>query len=419
LGSKSDSVEILSQLPDILLVFILYNFTKRKSNDIKFETMYQEIASSFREKFDDSARVFFSPGRINLLGEHVDYNDGFVLPAAIDKGVWFAVAANNSDKINCYSYDMDETVTINLDNIQKSEGWKNYILGVVHVLQEAGLAVKGFDCVFGGNLPVGAGLSSSAAVECGLAYALNAIFDLGKSRKELALLAQRAEHLYPGVQCGIMDQYASIMGMKDNIIMLDCRSIEHQYLPFQLKEHSLILFNSKVQHSLASGEYNIRRSQCAEGLRFLSEKNNAIKSFRDVSIDELQQYRSEMDETVYRRCSYVVNEIRRTRLASEFLTMDRVEEFGGLMYETHEGLSKDYEVSCNELDLLVDVAKQNNVTGARVMGGGFGGCTINLIRNENYENVIEKIATAYEKHFGIKTEVIKVQIGDGSHEIKG
>ena len=379
--------------------------------------MQQSIATAFTNKYGNSPRVFFSPGRINLIGEHVDYNDGFVLPAAIDKGVWFAVAANNTNNVRCFSNDMNEELNISLNEVQKSEGWKNYILGVVHVLQEAGLEVKGFDCVFGGNLPVGAGLSSSAAVECGLAYALNEIFNLGKTRKELALLAQKAEHLYPGVKCGIMDQYASIMGKKDNIIMLDCRSIEHQYLPFQLKEHTLVLFNSKVQHSLASGEYNTRRSQCAEGLSVLSQKNPAIKSFRDVTMEELAKHRSEMDEVVYRRCSYVVREIEGTRLASEYLTMDRIEDFGKLMYQTHEGLSKDYEVSCAELDVLVEQAKHNDVTGSRVMGGGFGGCTINLIKNERLNQVIENITSAYEKHFNIKTDVIQVNIGDGTHEV--
>jgi galactokinase len=380
--------------------------------------MQQEILKTFRNKFGSTSRLFFSPGRINLLGEHVDYNDGFVLPAAIDKGVWFAVAANESDIINCYSHDMNEGINIPLNEIQKREGWKNYILGVVHVLQEARLPVKGFNCVFGGNLPVGAGLSSSAAVECGLAYALNEIFNLGKSRKELALLAQRAEHLYPGVKCGIMDQYASISGMKDNIIMLDCRSVEHQYLPFQLKDHTLVLFNSKVQHSLASGEYNIRRTQCAEGLNFLSQKNDDIKSFRDVTVEELEIYRTEMQEVIYRRCNYVVNEIQRTRSASEYLTMDRIEDFGALMYQTHEGLSKDYEVSCNELDFLVDQARKNNVTGARMMGGGFGGCTINLVENKRYSETVSNITGAYEKEFGIRTDVIEVRIGDGTHEIK-
>jgi galactokinase len=381
--------------------------------------MQQEISNAFEERFGGKARIFFSPGRINLLGEHIDYNDGFVLPAAIDKGVWFAVAPNDSDRINCYSYDMKEALDVSLKEIQKSNGWKNYILGVIHVLQEAGTAIKGFNCVFGGNLAVGAGLSSSAAVEGGLAFSLNEIFTLGKTKKELALLAQRAEHLYPGVKCGIMDQYASILGLKDNIIMLDCRSVEHQYLPFRLKEHTLVLFNSKVQHSLAGGEYNIRRTQCAKGLTFLSQKNPDIKSFRDVTVEELERYKHEMDEVIYRRCRYVVKEIERTRLASEYLTTDRIEAFGELMYQTHEGLSKEYEVSCKELDFLVNESVVNNVTGARLMGGGFGGCTINLVRNENYREVANNITTAYEKKFGIKADVIGVKISDGTYEIKG
>jgi galactokinase len=381
--------------------------------------MQQEISNAFEERFGGNARIFFSPGRINLLGEHIDYNDGFVLPAAIDKGVWFAVAPNDSDRIHCYSYNMEETLDVSLKEIQKSTGWKNYILGIIHVLQEAGTAIKGFNCVFGGNLPVGAGLSSSAAVEGGLAFALNEIFTLGKTKKELALLAQRAEHLYPGVQCGIMDQYASILGLKDNIIMLDCRSIGHQYLPFRLKEHTLVLINSKVQHSLASGEYNIRRTQCAKGLSFLSGKNPVIKSFRDVTIEELERYKGEMDEVIYRRCRYVVKEIGRTRLASDYLRTDSIEDFGKLMYETHEGLSKEYEVSCKELDFLVNESVKNNVTGARLMGGGFGGCTINLVRNENYREVVENIITAYEKAFGIKADVIEVKISDGTYEITG
>jgi galactokinase len=379
--------------------------------------MQHEILQAYNDRFTNTPKLFFSPGRINLLGEHVDYNDGFVLPAAIDKGIWFAVAANESEMIHCYSNDMKEHFTIHINEVKKSEGWKNYILGVVHVLQEQGLAIKGFDCVFGGNLPVGAGLSSSAAVECVLAYALNEIFHLGKSRKELALLAQRAEHLYPGVQCGIMDQYASISGIKDNIIMLDCKTIEHQYLPFRLKHHSLVLFNSKVQHSLASGEYNTRRSQCTAGLNFLSSKDPQIKSFRDVPVETLEKYRGDMDEVIYRRCSYVVHEIERTRLAADYLTLDKLEAFGELMYQTHEGLSKDYEVSCKELDFLVNEARKNKVTGARLMGGGFGGCTINLVKNEMVTDTVNNIVEAYQNEFRITTDVIPVKISDGTNEI--
>jgi galactokinase len=379
--------------------------------------MKQEIAKTFRERYGNEPQLFFAPGRINLIGEHVDYNDGYVMPAAIDKGIWFAVAPNNSSAINCYSYDMKEAVSVSYDDVQPQEGWKNYILGVIHVMLENKLPINGMDCVFGGNLPVGAGLSSSAAVECGLAFALNDIFRLGQSRKDLALMAQRAEHLYPGVKCGIMDQYASLMGKEDNIIMLDCSSVEHQYIPFNLQEHTLVLINTKVQHSLVSGEYNIRRKQCGEGLRLLRSKDNAIVSFRDVSPDHLETYRNEMDEVIYRRCSYVVSEIERTRQASDYLTNDQVKEFGRLMYETHEGLSKYYDVSCDELDFLVDKAKKNDVTGSRVMGGGFGGCTLNLINKNGLDKVISNITSAYKEQFGIDADVLEVKASDGVHKI--
>jgi galactokinase len=375
--------------------------------------MQQQIINTFKEKYKKEPLVFFSPGRINLIGEHIDYNDGYVMPAAIDKGVWYAVAPNNSGSINCFSYDMNETLAVSYDNIQPQHGWKNYILGVVHVMLENKLPIGGVDVVFGGNLPVGAGLSSSAAVECGLAFALNDIFQLGRSRKELALIAQRAEHLYPGVQCGIMDQYASLMGQEDNIIMLDCRSIEHQYIPFNLKEHTLVLINSKVQHSLAGGEYNTRRSQCGEGLSFLKSKDTTITSFRDVTPDHLEMYKAEMDEIIYRRCSYVVSEIERTRQASDHLTNDNIEAFGGLMYQTHHGLSKYYEVSCPELDFLVEEAAKNIVTGSRLMGGGFGGCTINLLKKDNMNEVTGRIVSAYRQQFGIDADVLEVHAGDG------
>jgi len=376
-------------------------------------SMQQEIVKAFGEKYHKAPKVFFSPGRINLIGEHVDYNDGFVMPAAIDKGIWFAVAANNSNVINCYSYDMNEELSVAYADVKPQQGWKNYILGVVHVMLESKMNIGGVDVVFGGNIPVGAGLSSSAAVECGLAFALNDIFRLGLSRKELALMAQKAEHLYPGVKCGIMDQYASLMGKKDNIIMLDCSSIEHQYIPFHLKEHTLVLINTKVQHSLASGEYNARRNECAEGLRFFQSKDKAISCFRDVTPSLLQQYKNEMDETIYNRCSYVVNEIERTRKASDHLTNDNIEAFGELMYQTHEGLSKYYEVSCAELDFLVNEAKKNNVTGSRVMGGGFGGCTINLVKNNVYDTAVGNIVAAYKKAFGIDADVLQVKASDG------
>ena len=380
--------------------------------------MQQEIVSAFKERYKSEPRLYFSPGRINLIGEHVDYNDGYVMPAAIDKGLWFAAAPNGTSSINCYSIDMKEALSVSTQNVQPAKGWQNYILGVIHVMLQNDLPIKGVDVVFGGNLPVGAGLSSSAAVECGLAFALNDIFSLNCSRKELALMAQKAEHLYPGVQCGIMDQYASLMGSKDNIVMLDCRTIEHQYIPFNLKDHTLVLINTKVQHSLAGGEYNVRRNQCTEGLHLLRSKDHSIKSFRDLTPAHMENYKNEMGEVIYKRCSYVVREIERTRQASDFLTNDEIENFGRLMYETHEGLSKDYEVSCTELDFLVTQARQNNVTGARLMGGGFGGCTINIIRKDQLDATLQNITTAYKKQFGIDADVLEVLVSDGTYKVE-
>lgn len=379
--------------------------------------MQNEIRDAFNRIYGTTPRLYFSPGRINLIGEHVDYNDGYVMPAAIDKGIWFAVAPNESTDVRLHSYNMHEDLHTTLQNVRPQSGWQNYVLGVLHVMLEDNMPIGGIDCVFGGNLPVGAGLSSSAAVECGLAFALDDIFRLGRSRKDLALMAQRAEHLYPGVKCGIMDQYASLLGRKDNIIMLDCRSIEHEYIPFHLEAHTLVLINSKVQHSLAAGEYNLRRSQCSEGLAFLTSREDAITGFRDVTPDHLEHHKQEMDEVIYRRCSYVVSEIERTRQASDFLTTDHIEDFGRLMYETHRGLSTDYEVSCPELDFLVDEARKNGVAGSRLMGGGFGGCTINLVQKAVLDQTIENITGAYKRQFGIDADVLEVHVSDGVHPL--
>ena len=288
----------------------------------------------------------------------------------------------------------------------------------MHVLQKEGFEISGFDCIFGGNLPVGAGLSSSAAVECGMIFSLNQIFELAQSRKSLALMAQQAEHLYPGVKCGIMDQYASLLGMDAHVLLLDCKTVEHEYLPFQLDDHSLFLINSKVQHSLAGGEYNVRRSQCAEGLRILGQKYPGATSFRTVTREMLESCKDALDPEIYRRCGYVVSEIERTLAASEHLKKAEIGAFGALMYATHRGLSKDYEVSCEELDFLVEEARKRGVTGSRMMGGGFGGCTINIIEQDHADAVISEIVQEYEKKFGIAPEVIPVKISNGTHPIE-
>ncbi len=385
----------------------------------------QKVSNIFSENFSTTPRFFFSPGRINFIGEHIDYNDGFVMPAAIDKGVYYAIALNNSDTINFYSVDYNEKLSVNIRDVEKMTGWKNYVLGVVNEFQspfadrEEGKALGGFDCVFGGDIADGAGISSSAAVEGGIAFGLNELFNFGLNRKELALLCQRAEHNFPGVMCGIMDQYANMFGKKDHVILLDCKKIEHEYFPLQLDGYEIVLINKKVHHSLASSEYNVRRKQCEEGLAIL-KKEKGITSFRDIkSAEELLPFKYKMTDKVYDRCKFVVEEILRTKKAANFLQQHNLKEFGKLMFLTHEGLSKLYEVSCPELDFLVAQAKANdNVLGARMMGGGFGGCTINIIRQEAVKDFLETATVAYRKTFNINAEVIDVKVGDGTHEVE-
>jgi galactokinase len=393
-------------------------------------TIASKVNDIFKENFSSTPHLYYSPGRINFIGEHIDYNDGFVMPAAIDKGVYYAIALNNTDEINFHSVDFDEKLTVNIRDIKKMTGWKNYVLSVVNEFLIKGLELPfstrgeglglrgGFDCVFGGNIANGAGISSSAAVEGGLAFGINELFKFGFNRKELALLCQRAEHNFPGVMCGIMDQYANMFGKKDHVILLDCRSIEHQYFPLKLEGYEIVLINTKVHHSLASSEYNVRRKQCEEGLEIL-KKEKGINSFRDIKIpEELLPFKDKMADKVYDRCKYVVEEIIRTQQAAKLLQQNNLIEFGKLMFETHDGLSKLYEVSCKELDFLVEKARENkDVIGARMMGGGFGGCTINIIKKESVKDFLSETTIAYQKKFQIDPEIIEVGIENGTREI--
>ena len=377
-----------------------------------------KVLNSFKERFSNTPNVYFSPGRINLIGEHIDYNDGYVMPAAINKGIYYAVAANGTDTINILALDFNETLNIKITDIKKMGSWKNYVLSVVNEFVLLGKITQGFDCVFSGDIPQGSGMSSSAAVEGGLAFALNEIFNFGYSRVQLALLCQRAEHNYPNVQCGIMDMYASLNGKKDHVILLDCTSVTHEYFPFVLKEYTIVMVNSKVHHSLASGEYNVRRQRCEEGLGILKTKL-AVQSFRDISsADDIVPFKETMTPEVYDCCKYVVEEIARTRTAGALLREHDLKAFGQLMYATHEGLSKLYQVSCVELDFLVEQAKTNTaVIGARLMGGGFGGCTINMVRNESVELFIAAISAAYKQKFSIEPEAYIMSISDGTARI--
>ncbi|MEI7737074.1 MAG: galactokinase family protein, partial [Ferruginibacter sp.] len=291
-----------------------------------------KVLNSFKEKFSNTPNVYFSPGRINLIGEHIDYNDGYVMPAAINKGIYYAVAANGTDTINILALDFNETLNIKITDIKKMDSWKNYVLSVVNEFVLLGKITQGFDCVFSGDIPQGSGMSSSAAVEGGLAFALNEIFNFGYSRVQLALLCQRAEHNYPNVQCGIMDMYASLNGKKDHVILLDCTSVTHEYFPFVLKEYTIVMVNSKVHHSLASGEYNVRRQRCEEGLGILKTKLG-VQSFRDISsTDDIVPFKETMTPEVYDCCKYVVEEIARTRKAGALLRQHDLKAFGQLMY---------------------------------------------------------------------------------------
>jgi galactokinase len=373
----------------------------------------------FIEKFKAEPNIYFSPGRINLIGEHVDYNDGFVLPAAIDKGIYYAVAANNTDTINFYAYDFDESFAVNITAVKKETGWKNYVLSVVNeFLLLDKLKLKGFDCVFGGDIPQGSGISSSAAVEGGLAFAINHIFDYQLSRENLALLCQLAEHNYPNVKCGIMDQFANMMGKKDNVVLLDCQTLSYEYFPLKLDGYKIILLNSKVHHSLAAGEYNIRRKQCEEGLMIM-QADSAIRSFRDVGKwENLLAYKDKMGDEVYMRCLYVVQEIERTKNATQNLQDNDIVAFGKQMFQTHEGLSKLYNVSCDELDFLVVQAKSDDtVIGSRLMGGGFGGCTINIVKEAFANAFVQKASAAYQKQFNILPEAYFVHTQHGVHQL--
>ena len=378
-----------------------------------------KVKNTFGEKFKGNPRLFYSPGRINLIGEHIDYNDGFVMPAAIDKGIYFAIALNNSEKINFYSIDFDESISIKISEIKKSNGWKNYVLGVVNEFQKLNLSVQGFDCVFGGDIPIGGGVSSSAALEGGVSYGLNELFNFKMNRKELALLGQRAEHGFPNVKCGIMDQYANMMGKKNTVILLDCKNVTHEYVPLDLEGFQIVLINTKVHHSLASSAYNERRKECEKGLKILQQESD-IQSFRDIENPaDLLGFEKIMGEIVFKRCSFVVEEIYRTKKAAKLLKENDITGFGKLMFETHEGLKNKYEVSCKELDFLVDVAKENkDVVGARLMGGGFGGCTINIVKEKSVSFFLKEAMAAYKKHFDIDAESYVVKVVDGTNEIK-
>jgi galactokinase len=361
--------------------------------------------------------IIDSPGRINIIGEHTDYNNGFVLPTAIDKKIKFKFNKNGSlNTCSVYSNNFDTSMSFELNKVSPSEKqWENYILGVIYEIQQLTDKLRGFDCVLDSDIPVGSGISSSAALECGLAYGLNELFELNLSKLTIVELSQRAEHNYVGTKCGIMDQFASVMSKKDNIILLDCRSLDFQYVPLNIKPFKILLLNTNVSHNLASGEYNVRRSQCEQGVEMIKQKYPEVSSLRDVSLEVLLEFESQMPEVNYKRCLYVVQEKERVLNAVKALQKDLLHKVGTYMYETHDGLQNLYEVSCPELDFLVDFSKKyDEVIGARMMGGGFGGCTINIIHTDAVDDFIADASEAYYHKFNIKLTAFEAMPSQGT-----
>jgi len=381
--------------------------------------MPEKISTIFIEKFNSSPLIVRSPGRINIIGEHTDYNDGFVLPAAIDKGINIAVDKSGDNLIRLYAVNFNEHFEISLADIAPQENWPTYVLGVVDQLIKRGCKIEGFNMVIDGDVPVGAGLSSSAAVECAVAFALNELFDLKLTRIEMVHIAQKAEHTYSGVLCGIMDMFASMFGKKDQVIKLDCRSLEYEYKPLVLDGYKLVLLNTNVKHSLASSAYNERRQQCEQGVAWVKEFYPQVNSLRDIDLQMLEKHVAAKDQLVYTRCRYVIEEIQRLQDACIDLENGNIQALGQKMFATHLGLSRDYAVSCTELDFLIEAVENNAaVPGARMMGGGFGGCTINIIKENSVDEVVEKLSKKYQQAMNLQLTPIIVNIEDGTSIIK-
>jgi galactokinase len=372
------------------------------------------VRSRFIKHFDGSTgTVYASPGRINLIGEHTDYNGGFVFPGAIDKGIMAEIKPNGKKKVRAYSIDMKDYVEFGLNEEDAPRtSWARYIFGVCREIIKRGGEIEGFNTAFAGDVPLGAGMSSSAALESTFAFALNDLNSLGIDRFELAKIGQATEHNYCGVKCGIMDQFASLFGKKGNLIRLDCRSLEYEYFPFNPQGYKLVLLDTVVKHELASSAYNERRASCER----VAHKLNA-EFLRDVTIGQLEGIRNEISEEDALRAEYVIGEKQRVLDVCDALLKSDYETVGRKMYDTHHGMSRLYEVSCEELDFLNELAKDCGVTGSRVMGGGFGGCTLNLVRDERYDVFILKAREAYKEKFGRSPKVYDVVISDGSRKV--
>ncbi|MEC3880759.1 galactokinase [Parapedobacter sp. 10938] len=382
-------------------------------------SLQSAVYKKYHELYGGTPLLVRSPGRVNLIGEHTDYNQGLVLPAAIDKNIIVAIGERDDNVIQLHALDQQESYHANLDALDRSPLlWPDYILGVVQQLQQRGHRMVGFNLVFGGDIPQGAGLSSSAALECATAFALNELFDLGIPRLDIALTAQAAENEFVGVKCGLMDQFASVFGQEQRLIKLDCADFSYEYIPFNNPDLCIVLFDTQVKHSLASSAYNERREQCEHGVALIQQHHPHVKSLRDATLEQLDEHVKPIDATVYNRCHYVVSEIKRLQDACDDLKKDDFTTFGKRMFETHDGLQHLYEVSCDELDILVDLVRDNDaVLGARMMGGGFGGCTINLVKVNAVRGVVDAVTAAYNEKTGRTAQVYIANISAGTNVI--
>lgn len=381
--------------------------------------MKTKIADKFRTLFGEAGDFFASAGRINLIGEHTDYNGGFVFPGAVDKGIMAEIKLNGMDKVRVFALDVDEYVEFGLrEEDIPAQSWARYVFGVCREIIKRGGKISGFDSVFAGDVPLGAGMSSSAALESTFAFALDNLFGLGIDKFELARIGQSTEHNYCGVNCGIMDQFASIFGKAGNLMRLDCKTMEYRYYPFHPQGYKLVLLDSVVKHELASSAYNRRRESCETVAKAIRKNHPEVEFLRDARMEWLEEVRDVVSAEDYMRAEYVIEEVQRVLDVCDALEKDDYETVGQKMYETHYGMSKLYEVSCEELDFLNECARQHGVTGSRVMGGGFGGCTINLVKEELYEAFIRETKASFTQRFNRTPKVYDVIIGDGARRVE-
>ncbi len=387
---------------DAWVGLMIYNKLKNIEN-IMNKPLIKNIIKKYKDLYPEEPMIIRSPGRINLIGEHTDYNEGYVLPCAVTPAIYFAIGKRNDNKVCLNSYDFDSYCEFTTDQKeQPKEQWASYLYGITQIIQtKTGKQISGFNCVFGGDVPVGAGMSSSAALEGGLCLGISEMNGLNLDKMEMAKIGQQSEHEYVGVKCGIMDQFASIFGKKDQCMRLDCRSLEYEYNSVKLDGYIIVLTDTKVKHSLASSEYNTRRQECATGVEAIKAKFPEVNSLRDASIEQLDSVKDQISETVYMRCKYVIEEDNRVIAACNALNANDLETFGKLLYGSHNGLSKMYNVSCKELDWLVEQTENMDyVLGSRMMGGGFGGCTLSLIKADKLEEYKSIIAPKYRETFG-------------------